>query len=128
MKPYPNVKLLDLDLDRSYYTTHGQHLNSSSKELIVSKLAKSIKDMLVKKQLFPIQMPWKELLEENNQSQRTPEKVALNTEIFKYPPPIETEKIESPDQKNLMESTTLLDLPKQQRKQVALMNTDFLWT
>jgi hypothetical protein len=84
--------------------------------------------VLVKKQLIPIQMPWKELLEENNQSQRTPEKVALNTETSKYPPPIETEKIESPDQKNLMESTTLLDLPKRQRKQVALKNTDFLWT
>jgi RNase H-fold protein (predicted Holliday junction resolvase) len=32
VKPYPNVKLLDLDLDRSYYTTHGQHLNSSGKK------------------------------------------------------------------------------------------------
>jgi len=33
VKSYPNTKLLDLDLHRSYYTTHGQHLNSLGKEL-----------------------------------------------------------------------------------------------
>jgi lysophospholipase L1-like esterase len=99
VKFYPNVKLLDFDLDRSYYTNHGQHLNSPGKELIANKLAILIKDVLVKKQLIPIQMPWKELLEENNQSQRTSENLALNTETSKYPPQIEIEKIESSDQK-----------------------------
>jgi len=34
VKAYPNTKLFNLDLDRSYYTAHGQHLNSSGKELI----------------------------------------------------------------------------------------------
>ena len=33
VKYYRNTKLFDLDLDRSYYTIHGQHLNSSGKEL-----------------------------------------------------------------------------------------------
>jgi hypothetical protein len=112
VKFYPSVKLLDFDLDRSYYTTHGQHLNSSGKELIANKLAILIKHVLVKKQLIPIQMPWKELLEENNQSQRTSENLALNTETSKFPPQIEIKKIESSDQKIMMESTTLLDLPK----------------
>jgi hypothetical protein len=55
VKPHLNVKLLDLD--RSFYTTHGQHLNSSGKELIARKLATSIKDELAKKQRIPIQMP-----------------------------------------------------------------------
>jgi hypothetical protein len=78
VKSYPNAKLFDLD--RSYYTTHGQHLNSSGKELIANKLAILIKDMLVKKQLIPIHMPCKEVLEEISQSQRTPVNLALNTE------------------------------------------------
>jgi len=26
VKAYPNTKLFDIDLDRSYYTAHGQHL------------------------------------------------------------------------------------------------------
>ena len=38
VKPYRNVKLFNLDLDRSYYTTHGQHLNTSGKESIVNRL------------------------------------------------------------------------------------------
>jgi hypothetical protein len=54
MKSYPNTKLFDIDLDRLYYTTHGQHLNSSGKKLITNKLAILIKDMLVEKQPNPI--------------------------------------------------------------------------
>jgi len=36
VKPYSNAKLFDLDLGRSHYTTHGQQLNSSGKELIAN--------------------------------------------------------------------------------------------
>ena len=36
VKSYPNTKVFHLDLDISYYTTHGQHLNSSGKELIAN--------------------------------------------------------------------------------------------
>jgi RNase H-fold protein (predicted Holliday junction resolvase) len=71
VKAYPNTKLFDIDLDRSYYTAHGQHLNSSGKELIANKLAILIKDVLVEKQLNPIQLPWKELIDETIQNQRT---------------------------------------------------------
>jgi hypothetical protein len=116
VKPYPNVKLLDLDLDRSYYTTHGQHLNSSGKELIASKLAISIKDVLVKKQLIPIQMPWKELLDEINQSHRTSENMALNTETSKYPPQIDIGNIESSDQKKLDGINYLIRSPQAAKK------------
>jgi hypothetical protein len=61
MKIYHNVKLIDTDLDRTYFTRHGQHLNSSGKELISNKLSTVIKDLNVKKQLPPICMPWKEV-------------------------------------------------------------------
>lgn len=128
VKLYPNTSIMDLELDRSYYTTHGQHLNSSGKELIANKLAILIKDMLIKKHHNPIQLPWKELIDETNQNQRTSENLLLNTEILKHSSQFDTEKPESTDQKNLKELTTFVDLPKRQRKQVALKNTDFLWT
>ena len=80
VKPYSNAKLFDLDLDKSHYTTHGQHLNSSGKELIANKLATLIKDVFAKKQFTPIQIPWKELLEETNQRQKITENLTLNVE------------------------------------------------
>jgi RNase H-fold protein (predicted Holliday junction resolvase) len=40
-----NVKLFDTDLDRTYFTRHGQHLNSSGTELISNKLSIVIKDL-----------------------------------------------------------------------------------
>jgi lysophospholipase L1-like esterase len=128
VKSYSNAKLFDLDLDRSHYTTHGQHLNSSGKELIANKLAMLIKDVFAKKQLTPIQLPWKELLEETNQRQKITENLTLNIETSKQPPQIDIGTTENPEQKNLMGTITQSDLPKQQRKQTALKNTDFLWT
>jgi hypothetical protein len=111
LKPYPNVKLFDLDLDRSSYTTHGQHLNTSGKELNARKLATSIKDELAKKQLIPIQIPWKELLEENN-----PENPVLNSVTTNYPPQTETENTESSDQKKLDGINYPIRSPKMAKK------------
>jgi len=128
VKVYPNTNLLDLDLDRSYYTAHGQHLNSSGKELIANKLAILIKEVLVEKQFDLIQLPWKELIDKTNHNQRTSDNLILNTETPKHSPQFDIGKTESTDHKNLMEPTTLLDLRKRQRKQIALINTDFLWT
>jgi hypothetical protein len=126
VKSYPSTQLFNLDLDRSYYTTHGQHLNSSGKELIANKLAILIKDVLVKKQLNPIQLLWKVSIDETNQNERTSENLVQNTETYKHSPQFDIEKTESTDQKNLMEPTTLLDLPKRQRKQIALKKHTFL--
>jgi hypothetical protein len=39
MKIYDNVKILETDLDRKYFTKHGRHLNLSRKEQISLKLA-----------------------------------------------------------------------------------------
>jgi len=128
LKPYTNAKLFDLDLGRSHYTTHGQHLNSSGKEFIANKLAILIKDVFAKKQLTPIQIPWKELLEEPNQRQKTSGNLTLNVETSKQPPQIDIGTIEIPEQKNLMGTIIQSDPPKRQRKQIALKNTDFLWT
>jgi len=128
VKAYLNAKLLDLGLDRSYYTTHGQHLNPLGKELIVNNLTILIKDMLAKKQPTSIQIPWQGLLEGTNQSHLNTDNLVLNTEVSKHALPNDREKTETSDQKNSAETTILSDHPKRQRKQVALKNTEFLWT
>ena len=71
VKSYSNTKLLDLGLDRLYYTAHGQHLNSSGKEVIMNKLAVLIRDIFVKNQLKPIHLPWIESMDGSDQDQRT---------------------------------------------------------
>jgi len=43
MKIYNNVCMLETDLDRKYFTRHGQHLNLSGKEVISMKLTTVIK-------------------------------------------------------------------------------------
>ena len=49
MKTFNNVKLCNTDLDRPYFTNHGQQLNSSGIEAISNKLAIVNKDLFVKK-------------------------------------------------------------------------------
>ena len=80
MKTFNNIKLCDTDLDRPYFTNHGQHLNSSGKEAISNKLSIVIKDLFVKKQPTPICMPWKEILGETNLNHKNRSKLTLNTE------------------------------------------------
>ena len=129
MKTFHSVKLCDTNLDRPYVTNHGQHLNSSGEEAISSKLALVIKDLCVKKQLTPIGMPRKEISGETNPNHKTPGKLAPNVQTSNHSQSndIGTLDTESSDQKNLNLSTPL-NPPKRRRKQVAAMNTDFLWT
>jgi hypothetical protein len=83
MKIYHNVKLLDTDLDGSYFTRHGQHLNSSGKELISNKLSTVIKDLFVKKQLPPICTPWKEISHLTVLNQNSLDELPENTDASK---------------------------------------------
>jgi hypothetical protein len=41
--------MIDVDNDRTFYTTYGQHLNSKGKESMVNKIASTIKCMLANK-------------------------------------------------------------------------------
>jgi hypothetical protein len=126
VKSYSNTKLLDLGLDRLYYTAHGQHLNSSGKEVIMNKLAVLIRDIFVKNQLKPIHLPWIESMDGSDQDQRTPEKLELNVETSNHLPKSDIRNIESTNQK--MEQTTSLNLHKRQRKQIALKTQIFYGT
>jgi hypothetical protein len=59
MTQFNNVKLLETDTDRTYFTRHGLHFNSSGKEFIASKLATVVKSFLQKVRSSPIYMKWK---------------------------------------------------------------------
>jgi len=59
MTRFRNVELIDVTIDREFYTRHGQHLNSRGKESMASKIAQSI-ERLVKKKDHPISMKWQD--------------------------------------------------------------------
>jgi len=122
--------VFDTELDRKYFTMHGQHLNSSGKEIISNKLSIVIKDMFVKKQPTPICMPWKEISQLTDFNQNNPDQLPLNTKTSKQPQNSDVGVLntEFSDKKNLKEFPTPLNPSKRQRKQVASKNADFLWT
>jgi hypothetical protein len=53
-----NVDLTEAELQRRHFTTHGQHLNYSGKELVSFELAKKIEQKLTKVETTPIQIQW----------------------------------------------------------------------
>jgi len=53
---YNNVKILETDLERGYFTKHGLHLNSSGKECIALRLATVVKSLFKKEMISPIRL------------------------------------------------------------------------
>ena len=70
MKLQSKVKVLEINLDRNHFTTHGLHLNSKGKELVSQKLVLVVQQFFKKKQTATISIPWKD-----------PSLVGTNTEI-----------------------------------------------
>jgi hypothetical protein len=62
IKSYPNIKSLEIDLQRNYFTRHGQHLNNIGKEQVATELAKLIQQYFSKVETDSIQI----VLEEHN--------------------------------------------------------------
>jgi hypothetical protein len=60
MAPFNNVKILETNLKREYFTKHGLHLNSAGKECIALRLAMMVKSCLNKKRMSPIRLKWKD--------------------------------------------------------------------
>jgi hypothetical protein len=60
LKSYPNIKSLELDLQRHHFTQHGQHLNYIGKELVANELANLILQHFNKVESETIQMEWKD--------------------------------------------------------------------
>jgi hypothetical protein len=59
-----NVKMLETDIDRKYFTKHAQYLNLSGKELISMKLTIVITEYFTKEQLSPICLQQKDSISE----------------------------------------------------------------
>jgi hypothetical protein len=49
-----------VELQRKHYTRHGQHLNSSGKDLVSFELAKTIEQLLNKVKTAPTRIQWKD--------------------------------------------------------------------
>ena len=58
VKQYTNVKFLEVDLDRTYFTRHGMHLNPKGKEFLSHQLAVQVDLIFIKSQSPPIPIPW----------------------------------------------------------------------
>jgi len=54
--PYNNVKILNIGLERGYFTKHGLHMNSSGKEYIAQRMAIAVGSFLRKKKVSPISL------------------------------------------------------------------------
>jgi len=85
MKIYSNVKMLETDTDRKYFTKHGQHLNLSGKEQISMKLTTLIKEFSTKKLLSPVRMQWKDSISEGLKSRSSEtEDWVVHPEVLNY--------------------------------------------
>jgi len=60
MALFNNVKIVETNLKREYFTKHSLHLNSAGKECIALRLAMIIKSCLNKKRMSPIRLKWKD--------------------------------------------------------------------
>ena len=66
-KSQPNVKLLELNLDRNHFTCHGLQMKLSGKELVSQNLAMITEQLYKNNQKHPICISWKDsLFKENN--------------------------------------------------------------
>jgi hypothetical protein len=52
--------VINVDLDRELYTSHGLHLNLKGKEQTANKVISVIKDMFYVNKVIPLAMKWKE--------------------------------------------------------------------
>ena len=115
MKIYNNVRMLETDLNRRYFTKYGQHLNISGKELISVKFTVVTKEFFNRKRLSPICQQWKNSVSEGLKSR------LLKTEVQLVYPGVLNH--------NILDELSRISHPsKQQRKNVALRNLDSLWT
>ena len=103
MKSQSNVKLLELNLDRNHFTSHGLYMNLSGKELVSQNLAMIIEQLYKNVQKHPICIPWKDsLLKEDSTVTQD-----LSTNVGKPNPTLS---------------------PKHRRHCPAWRDPDFLWT
>ena len=60
MKQYEHVEIIDIELQRKYFTRHGMHMNLASEELIAQRIMEHIKEHFTKRKTSTITMQWKQ--------------------------------------------------------------------
>ena len=78
MIQYSNVKILETDLERKYFTKHGLHLNSSGKETIALRLTTVVKSFFLIERMSPIYLYWKDDTVITNQDRRSKDSLVTN--------------------------------------------------
>jgi hypothetical protein len=141
MAPYNNVKILETNLEREYFTKHGLHLNSSGKEYIALRLTMVVKSFLNKERMSPIRLQWKDNTTFSDLNRNNKKSYVSNCNAVVVPQsqpstsPKETlgkesqESSASTDKTNENEEITTHPQPaKRQRKKPAPSDQHFLWT
>jgi hypothetical protein len=61
VKPFKHVKVVKIlvDLEREFYTKHGQHMKNMGKEKVVVKIAQAVTTILQEQKREPISLYWK---------------------------------------------------------------------
>jgi hypothetical protein len=121
MKSQSKVKILDLNLDRDSFTTHGLHLNTKGKKSVSQNLAQLLQHSLNEKQIHPtISVPWKDPSSSDPEPQLVKPSVDTNNIASIDPEPLAGE---------FKEELNIPTLPSRpQRNRSAKLNPDFLWT
>jgi hypothetical protein len=60
MKQFEQVRLIDSEPQRKYYTQHGMHMNQAGKKRMAYRIAEAIKDTFTKKETSTIPLTWKQ--------------------------------------------------------------------
>ena len=87
VKQFNNVKILETNLERKYFTKHGLHLNSSGKECISQRLATKVKDFFHTDHRSPIYLQWKKGTVITNQEERNKDPLVTNNHVESTPQP-----------------------------------------
>jgi hypothetical protein len=59
MRPFKHVKVVQVDLEREFYTKHGQHMTKVGKEKVALKIAQATANILHEQTSEPISLYWK---------------------------------------------------------------------
>jgi len=68
MKQYEHVEIIDIELQRKYFTRHGMHMNLASEELIAQRIMEHIKEHFTKRETSAITLQWKQGMDKRTAS------------------------------------------------------------
>jgi len=142
LKCLRKVELIEVPNERNLYTKHGQHLNSSGKEVMANKIPLTI-ESVVKRKVDPISIKWydaEEIVSQKDQDQTTQERSSFDdisndvAHNAKNGTEEEDEREEKEEEEAKKECEPLITADKEQelapkcvKRQPVTRGNDFLW-